>query len=362
MTTTVTEVVSTKAAATKNVVLKGVSMAVQSVDDTSSDGGSEAGAFQYRKSIKVEQARLWTSLFTPRLHALGDALCHIDNEFFLDLWPFDSNAQRQFFLDMDIPRWTAMSYAEARDSRMLTCAIKLHDLLQTQVLGSKQPLAGKPWSVIMVNSITEMETLDNKKTPEVFDALARFWRAQVSLERPNHRTLEAYLAYRDLDVGLQFCRALARWAMDITLPPDEKQWLRELGHNASAQIVLVNDLFSWEKEVLEARDCEGKIGGYLFNAIAIVMEEQGISEQAARVFLARKVQDVENNHFRLVAERAKTGKPIPPDVLRYIDCLEDMCAGNEAWSRITARYYVKDGKRQKPTEENVGFRNIPIGN
>lgn len=148
--------------------------------------------------------------------------------------------------------------------------------------------------------------------------------------------------------------------MDITVPDDERPWIEELEGNISAHWALVNDLFSWDKEILESRDVAGKMGATVFNAVSVHMEELNVDAESARSSLANMVRELERKHGDLVARRMDSGRPISPDVVRYVHCLENIAAANESWSRGTARYNIVGGKPQKPVEENVGFRQFCI--
>ncbi|POR38210.1 Aristolochene synthase [Tolypocladium paradoxum] len=334
----------------------------------------------YRKSIAVKHAREWTSLFTPRIHALGEALCQLENAYFVDIWPFASAEQRQSFVDMDLPRCTAMMFPEALDSRILV-SMRLNtlffllddamdrmgskegqafsDILEQRILVERRYIPGKAWASILLNLVTEIEAMDAEKGKEVFDRIVELCRAQATRSQ-SHENLAAYLSDRDVECGAKLSRSLAKWAMDVIIPDDERPWIEELERNFSAHCAIVNDLFSWDKETLESRDLAGKIGETVFNAVTVHSKELNVDVDEARFSLANMVRELELIHCHLVANRIASGKPIPSDVVRYVHCLEDIAAANESWSRVTSRYNVVGGKLQKPTEENIGFRKLCV--
>lgn len=156
----------------------------------------------------------------------------------------------------------------------------------------------------------------------------------------------------------RLCRSLGRWGADISLPPEDHDWLREVEKNTTTHVILVNDLYSLDKEILCSNISGGKIGGDIFNAVAVIMNEQNIDLVTAQTKLKIMIEEAEEKHFLLLANRKSREKPISPQVTRYADLLKDMAAGNESWSRVTARYNVVNAQLQKPIGENPGFREV----
>lgn len=162
---------------------------------------------------------------------------------------------------------------------------------------------------------------------------------------------------RLLTVNYSVTHALAQWAMDLDIPTLEEPWLKKLEYNSVDHIIIVNDLYSWERELLQASiSKKSEIGGDLVSAITVVMKEQKVDEPTAKAFLAKQVHAIDLKQFEYIRERELEGAPIRSNVKRYSDCLATMAAGNESWSRVTARYNVVNGKRVKPVRENLSFR------
>ncbi|KAF9058554.1 isoprenoid synthase domain-containing protein [Rhodocollybia butyracea] len=334
-----------------------------------------------------------------------------DNAFLLENWSFRSVEEKNLFVDMDISRWSLQVFPEVFDSRVQVCtqfitvlfliddmldrmehaevaaipipicqnyywlltfkmqATKIIHTFQAQVRGEKDTTPADREMSVVLQLLDEMESCDTEKAHDVKTELLRFWDAQVAPSRDEKPTIDAYLSYRDVDAGIKLvtiffttcvCRSVARWGLDIVIPPDEYPWLSEVEYNISRHVVIVNDLFSWNKEVLLSQKCQGKLGGDLVNAVAITMQLEQVDASAAQARLAKMVQDLEENHFALLASRDRGKMAMSSDVERYIDFLEDMASGNESWSRVTARYYVGDGKQKRPTEENISFRSLEL--
>lgn len=144
--------------------------------------------------------------------------------------------------------------------------------------------------------------------------------------------------------------------MNITVPSSEYPWLTRVEDNIAAHLCIVNDLYSWEKELLTADQAPDGFGGDLVNAISIVSREEHVDVQTAKQRLARKVNEVEKLHFELLEERKSRSEPMSYDLQKYLAFLEDLASGNESWSRVTARYNIVCGKFQRSSEENLSFR------
>jgi hypothetical protein len=123
--------------------------------------------------------------------------------------------------------------------------------------------------------------------------------------------------------------------------------------NIAVHVCIVNDLFSWDKELLDA----AAFGSAIVNAVKIVMKDEIVDAKAAQLLLTAKVQQLEDRHFALVE---KCGTGLSEESRRYIEFLVSMAAGNESWSRLTARYNIVNGERRKPEPENVSFREFSL--
>lgn len=136
-----------------------------------------------------------------------------------------------------------------------------------------------------------------------------------------------------------------------SVPQHEKDQVHENDPNIAAHVCIVNDLFSWDKELLHADEMDGDI----VNVVSIVMREDNVDVATAQARLSEKVQQLKRRHYLLLQE-AQSTKPLSPESQRYIRFLTTLASGNEPWSRLTAMYNVVDGKQQKPEVGNISFR------
>jgi aristolochene synthase len=114
----------------------------------------------------------------------------------------------------------------------------------------------------------------------------------------------------------------------VSIPASEQDAVRDIEMNIAAHVCIVNDLFSWEKELLDAAAWSSD----LINAVSVVMREEDVNVTTAQFHLSSKVQNLESTHYELL-ERYRTFLSV--ESKRYVEFLVTMASGNESWSRLT---------------------------
>ena len=130
--------------------------------------------------------------------------------------------------------------------------------------------------------------------------------------------------------------ALMRFTMAIHLSPAELEGMKPLEQNCSKQISVVNDIYSWEKEVLAAQTGHHE-GSALCSAVKVLAEETNLSIPATKRVLWSMVREWELVHDEL-AEELNQGSS--EDARAYVVGLKHQMSGNELWSRTTPRYTI----------------------
>lgn len=135
--------------------------------------------------------------------------------------------------------------------------------------------------------------------------------------------------------------ALMKFCMDITLSVSESALVKQLEHNCSRQISIVNDIYSYEKEYKASLEMNTE-GAVLCSAVSIFSEEAGMAIEASKRVLWGMVREWEMIHDSLVMEALET-ENVDETVLRnYVKGLEYQMSGNELWSKTTPRYHKVD--------------------
>ena len=128
--------------------------------------------------------------------------------------------------------------------------------------------------------------------------------------------------------------ALMRFVMRLTLTPTESDSLRSIDLNCARHISVVNDIFSWEKELCKAHE-SGKEGSLLCSSVQVVSSECSVGIDASKRILWAMCREWELTHLQLVNQRKDSGE----HVIRYCEGLTYQMSGNELWSRNTPRYH-----------------------
>ncbi|KAL4904343.1 isoprenoid synthase domain-containing protein [Aspergillus multicolor] len=244
----------------------------------------------HKPTYIIKHPLQWTGKFTPRQHVLADAICAMNNDFFVKHWPFKSEKQRQKFLDMDMI--DKLGNVEGR---------KYTDTLTHELETGKARISTDIASQALAVLFDQIRLTDREKADDLWCALLPFWRAQTEPHRDRATTLDEYLSWRATDIGHFVSTALGRWATGVSIPADEADLIHEIDLNIAAHVCLVNDLFSWEKELLAASET----GAEIVNAVGIVMQQEDVDADTAQRMLAIRMEELETKHYQLLDGKGK---------------------------------------------------------
>ena len=127
--------------------------------------------------------------------------------------------------------------------------------------------------------------------------------------------------------------------MGLHLSGSELASIAPLERNCSKQISVVNDIYSWEKEVRAAQTGHQE-GSALCSAVKVLANETNLSIGASKRVLWSMIREWELVHEELVIEIEKVD--CSEAVRDYMKGLEYQMSGNEQWSRTTLRYINLD--------------------
>lgn len=135
--------------------------------------------------------------------------------------------------------------------------------------------------------------------------------------------------------------ALMRFSMGLHLTNEELASCVPLERNCAKHISIVNDIYSWEKE-LNASKTGHSEGAALCTAVQVLSEESKISIDASKRVLWAMIREWEFQHEELAAERMASPEGCSQAVKDYIKGLEYQMSGNELWSKTTLRYLAPE--------------------
>ncbi|KAL4922540.1 isoprenoid synthase domain-containing protein [Aspergillus aurantiobrunneus] len=296
------------------------------------------------------------SAWKPLIHPRADETCRENDDYFLQHWPFPSEKSRETFVNAGFGRVTCLYFPLARDDRiiyackLLTILFLIDDLLENMSLedgeaynahlmplmrGDVLPDRSIPVEYMMYDLWEEMRAASPVLADGILEPTFTFMRAQTDKARLSIKELGHYLVYRERDVGKALLSALMRFSMDLELTEKEHAAMVPLERNCSKQISVVNDIWSWEKE-LRASQSGHKEGSVLCSGVKVLAEATNLDIAATKRLLQAMVEEWNRVHDQLTAQQVAGG--CRPAVKLYMKGLEYQMSGNELWSRTTLRY------------------------
>lgn len=140
--------------------------------------------------------------------------------------------------------------------------------------------------------------------------------------------------------------------MGFKLSHQEKEILRDITDLAMYSVTVINDLYSWPKEIkchLERPGSE-----LPFNAVAILMRHGGYSEMEAFRTLRQKQKQLEGRHLSLLhelkARMQHEGSGLSMNQDLFLQTMQAAASGSELWSIYTKRYPSKEDLGQPEVE------------
>ncbi|KAM7203153.1 Aristolochene synthase [Naviculisporaceae sp. PSN 640] len=299
------------------------------------------------------------SRWVPLIHPRAEEVAREVDGYFLEHWPFPNEAARKTFLQAGFSRVTCLYFPLAKDDRihfgcrLLTVLFLIDDVLEDMSFADGEALNNRlielskghvlpdrsiPAEYIIYDLWESMRAHDKELADEILEPTFTFMRAQTDRARLVINELGPYLKYREKDVGKALLSALMRFTMNIHPTPEELALLKPLEENCSKQISIVNDIYSYEKELLASKTGHAE-GSFLCSAVKVVSEETSLEIAATKRVLWSMVREWEHVHDAM-CEELERNMPggCSPDVRAYMTGLEYQMSGNELWSRTTPRY------------------------
>ncbi|TDZ36980.1 Ophiobolin F synthase [Colletotrichum trifolii] len=196
--------------------------------------------------------------------------------------------------------------------------------------------------------VLELMMLDQQFAMEIMSSYSQG--LEVATFAPDDlKTLDEYLPVRKINSGLDVTAEMACFGTGLKISREEKDKLREVVDLATFAITVVNDLYSWPKEIKCHLETPGSNAP--FNAVAILMRHGGHSEAEAFQILYDKQAELEEQHLRLLEKlRSQEGGSLPENQELYIANAQQAVSGSELWSIYTTRYPSKQDLQQPMIE------------
>ncbi|KAI1803850.1 Aristolochene synthase in complex with 12,13-Difluorofarnesyl diphosphate [Daldinia bambusicola] len=299
------------------------------------------------------------STFSMLCHPRYEVVEREVNEYFIANWPFPDDNSRDKFLGAGFSRCTCLYFPTARDDRihfacrLLTLLFLIDDALENMsfeegaayngrlmplIRGDEAPDRSVPVQYISYDLWQSMRAHDRELADAILEPLFIFMRAQTDKRRARSMSLGEYLEYRDKDIGQALLCSLMRFCLDIKLTPHELDLVQPADVNCGVHIAIINDIWSFEKEAATAAHAHDE-GGVLCNGVAILSTEAALSTASSKRVLYSICREWEDKHKQFVNE---LGGGYDTTLGAYLQGLEYQMSGNEAWSKMTPRYQIRE--------------------
>lgn len=142
---------------------------------------------------------------------------------------------------------------------------------------------------------------------------------------------------------------MACFGMGIRVSKEEKTKLQDIVDLVTYAVTVVNDMYSWPKEIKCHLETPGSNAP--FNAVAVLMRHGGCSEAEAFRVLREKQTELEERHLHLLDEiKAREGGHLPGNLELYVLTAQHAVSGSELWSIYSERYPSKEELDQPEVE------------
>ncbi|KAL4932000.1 bifunctional terpene synthase/polyprenyl synthetase family protein [Aspergillus undulatus] len=200
---------------------------------------------------------------------------------------------------------------------------------------------------IQARFLVEMLEVDRVSTMNLMETYSRILQAASMPKNAGIASLADYLPFRVRNSGLEVFQDMCCFAMGLKLTDTEKKKLESIVNAAHHSTLLINDFWSWPKEVNkyleEAATGPAKLP---MNAVCITMQEHGCSEAEAQQRVLDEVVNQQKTHLRRIRELEEKEGPVCERFRLYFKSVQYMASGLEYWSAFSPRYPKKHDLNQ----------------
>ncbi|KAJ5101895.1 terpenoid synthase [Penicillium alfredii] len=152
-------------------------------------------------------------------------------------------------------------------------------------------------------------------------------------QRNEFKDLRDYLDYRATDIAIDHILAAVRFGNDLDLRQEQIDPLRHISGLISDHNILVNDLFSFDKEKRAAVTQ----GAHILNIVEYLKQTLSVSSALAKDITLRLVFDVESQLRDELRQISQMGT-LSEAQIRYAHAMVESASGNLLFSVTSVRY------------------------
>ncbi|MCJ1461971.1 hypothetical protein MMC07_000571 [Pseudocyphellaria aurata] len=301
---------------------------------------------------------LWKPLRHPRYLEVSQEV----DDYFLKHWNFADAKAAEKFLKADFSGFACLSLPLAKDDRIhFACRFNallflIDDVLEEMSLaegaayneklisilcGEVLPDRSVPAEYMLYDLWESMRAVDKPLADNMIGPTTVFMRFQTDRSRLEFKELGPYLDYRKVDIGKDVISSTMCFVMGIHLSVSELDALSPLETNCAKHLSVINDIYSWQKEVRAAK-AGGNEGAAICSAVRVLGEEIKLDIEATKRVLWTMAREWELVHTRLHTDLVSSPHGCRQAVEDYIKGVEYQISGNEEWDKTTLRYRTTD--------------------
>ncbi|KAK2734039.1 hypothetical protein FQN57_001874 [Myotisia sp. PD_48] len=220
--------------------------------------------------------------------------------------------------------------------------------LQRSLQGPKDPISDGTGVAIKTKQfqasiLVEMIAIDHSLAMDVMTTYSNG--LQITTSPPSGiSSIEEYLPIRLVDCGLDVFQDMSCFGIGIRLTQAEKAKLSEVINTALYSAALMNDYYSWPKELKHHLETQGS--EIPFSAVCILMRQYKCSDIEALEKLQDKYVELQEQHLLLVRRLEQSEGVISDSHRKYIMAAQYTASGAEFWSNSVPRYPTKEALKQ----------------
>ncbi|KAL2211183.1 terpenoid synthase [Sarocladium strictum] len=184
----------------------------------------------------------------------------------------------------------------------------------------------------LFRQITEENLVAGLRLVEGVLSFTKFTRTHKSLYGKRFETIREYFEFREQDIAAQYMVAAVEFSAGLALSTEDLADLNDLVHLYGLHSFMINDLYSYDKEVREKNS-----GCSVSNAVMTIQDILDVSPLIAKSVLLNKIWDVEMMMEKFLI-RWYTSHEASEQQLRFAQCLIQSAAGNVFFSATVKRY------------------------
>ncbi|KAL4790963.1 isoprenoid synthase domain-containing protein [Aspergillus venezuelensis] len=200
---------------------------------------------------------------------------------------------------------------------------------------------------MQVRLLFEMLDVDHTLAVDLMASYSRILQTPHPPKNADMASMADYLAFRASNPTLQIFQDMCCFGMGLKLTEVEKKKLDPIVNACHHSTVLINDYWSWPREVSKYLKEPAKGFAQLpLNAVCIMMQEHSCSEAEAQQKVLDEVVNHQQIHLRMIDEMEKQEGPLCEKFRLYLSAVQHTASGFEYWNSHSTRYPKKHDYEQ----------------